>query len=719
METKDLTDLHNDGKNSFPYSDAVCGKIVKLPAIDFAEIARLADEQNDSLSKHRFGKGTKVSLSLDDGHWTDVDGGRLWTISFKSENALSLNFVLKNFHLIKGAKLYITNYNKHIIYGPVTSDAIAYSDVFLTDIIKGNEATIYLFEPLGQEEESTLTIAKVVQGFKEPYTRDRGTTQITSGSDYDVACYPEWEEVSDGVAFIIGADGETSYSGSLLMSTDYSFRPFVLTDSRCLKSDGVYNTQNASNLFFKFRAKKATCGGTQEAVSYSYNGSACRADSPDYIFALLEISHDVKLQTNIAWLGWDRSTTVPSSACSMYNGSGDDLLKLAFDYDNFCSYQGDYWQYHWPSTYYVGNKNGAPLLNLSKRVIGYQFQNGNTLTIHNGALTIERIGIFEKMSSIWTGGGTNSSRLCNWLDPIGTNQLTMDSYYPMIIQGATYPCGEEVYNVSNLPNDCTVTWSIPGASTAIAAMLQSNSPQQNQCTITNSNNLEFNTNLVAQVKRNGTTILTLNKNIRHFNFSGSYFQMGRTFNGITYPDIDLTNFGNNGLLIVNQNCFVIIHSPCFASAGITYSGVAPTILTSPNDETIRLCVFSQQAKAVTTVNVTNGTCYNYQFTIWAYKSPYLPNDINDPSINVSRSENGYTISLLCFVKEKDGSIVCSYGDKEWDLQITNSITGDIVFKRRQTDSSCTVNTIGWKPGIYVVTGVLEHKVCTSKISINK
>ena len=705
------------GKNVFPYSDVTCNKIVHLPALGLMEIARLTDEQNDSLAIYRFGKGTDVSLSLDDGQWINIDGGKLWMMTFDSENALSLNFVFRNFHLAKDSKLYITNHDKTILYGPVTAEAIPEDGVFITDIIKGDMATIYLYEPSGQDDMSMLTIEKAVQGFRNPYETAKGNTQLTSGSDYDVACYPVWEVSSDGVAFIIGADGETSFTGSLMMSTDFSFRPYILTHRYCLRINNIFNTQNASYLFFKFRAKKTTCNGTQEAVSYSFNGSTCRAYDSGNLFALLEISHDVKQQCDIAWLGWDRSTSVPSNACSIYHGSTDNLLKLSFDYDSPYSYQGNDWIYHWAYSYNVGNNNGAPLFNQDKRVVGFQQYNHIEITQHNGVSGLWRVARFEKMSTSWTGGGTDDSRLSNWLDPIGTNQLTMDSYYPATIQGSTYPCGEEVYTVANLPSNCSVTWSLPGASPAVAAMLQNNTPQQNQCTITTSNNLGFNTNLVATIERNGNTIQTVSKNIRHLYFTGSYSQIGTTYHGTTYPSLDEEYFGNNGLVVVNQHCVINIHSPNFASANIYYSGDTPTILSSPDNETISMIISSVSTKAVVTVYVSNGNCDNYQFTIWAYNTPYLPTKINEPTIMASQSENGYRISLSVFEEQEDGSIVCAEKEGEWMLKISNLVTGTVIYNERQTESNCYINTTGWKSGIYLVTGTVGDKVCSQKITI--
>ena len=68
---------------------------------------------------YRFGKGFDVSYSFDDGQWENVEGGRHWTISFKSDGAISLNFIIDNFYLPEGAKLYIENQDETVLYGPV------------------------------------------------------------------------------------------------------------------------------------------------------------------------------------------------------------------------------------------------------------------------------------------------------------------------------------------------------------------------------------------------------------------------------------------------------------------------------------------------------------------------------------------------------------------------------------------------------------------------
>ena len=69
--------------------------IVKtMPSFDLEKMQKEDAEMEGEDVPYRFGKGFDVSYSFDDGQWENVEGGRLWTISFKSDGAISLNFKL-------------------------------------------------------------------------------------------------------------------------------------------------------------------------------------------------------------------------------------------------------------------------------------------------------------------------------------------------------------------------------------------------------------------------------------------------------------------------------------------------------------------------------------------------------------------------------------------------------------------------------------------------
>ena len=260
-------------------------KVNRMPSFDLAALQR-EDAKKDSMGGFfRFGKGFDVGYTLADGQWENVEGGRLWTMTFASANALSLNFVFNDFHLPEGAELYVENEDKTVAYGPVTKEATTENGVFLTDIIPGEQATIYLFEPSWCEGQSSLTIRRVVHGYRSTQTAElarKAASNTRTTYDLNIACYPDYEKEADGIGAILTSNGTTLGSGALMMSTDFSFKPYFLTvyDFVDQNKDGIITDEErnaAENSAFKFRYKKVECGNTETTVSFTYNHAQIRA----------------------------------------------------------------------------------------------------------------------------------------------------------------------------------------------------------------------------------------------------------------------------------------------------------------------------------------------------------------------------------------------------------------------------------------------------------
>lgn len=215
-----------------------------------------------------FGQLFDVSYTLADGQWENVDGGRMWSMTFKSEGALSLTFIFKDFRLPEGAELYAVNKDESVLFGPVTKENTTENGVFQTDILKGDQASICLFEPRDCEGLSSLTIISDVHGYRnfESGTSFRSPSSI---ENMDVACYPQYEMASDAVAFMYRSNYYVG-TGFLVMCTDYSFKPYLLTSFYNIDTDDsgtISNLEksNAENSLFRFRYKKTQCNGANYA----------------------------------------------------------------------------------------------------------------------------------------------------------------------------------------------------------------------------------------------------------------------------------------------------------------------------------------------------------------------------------------------------------------------------------------------------------------------
>ena len=295
----------------------------RMPSFDLAQLQREDAIRDTTRALFRFGKGFDVNYTLADGLWESVEGGRLWTMTFASGNALSLNFVFNDFHLPEGAELYIENEDQTVLYGPVTSEAISDNGIFLTDIIPGEQATICLYEPWESEGLSTLTIKRVVHGYRT-YANDPATKAPIGDRLFEspsIACYPEYELQSDAVAMVLSSSGDGICSGALVMSTDYSFKGYFLTTFDLIDADGngtLSDTEKtaAESCMFKFRYKGKYCGSNVMETSYTYNQATFRSAWNITKSALLEVGGNISQNRNLTWLGWDRSAVTPSDvAC--------------------------------------------------------------------------------------------------------------------------------------------------------------------------------------------------------------------------------------------------------------------------------------------------------------------------------------------------------------------------------------------------------------------
>ena len=111
------------------------GIIKEMPSFDLAQLEKEDAERDSTAAFFRFGKTFDVNYTLADGQWENVDGGRMWAITFKSEGALSLNFVFNDFRLPEGAELYIMNRDRTVLFGPVTKESTTENGYFQTDLI--------------------------------------------------------------------------------------------------------------------------------------------------------------------------------------------------------------------------------------------------------------------------------------------------------------------------------------------------------------------------------------------------------------------------------------------------------------------------------------------------------------------------------------------------------------------------------------------------------
>lgn len=505
-------------------SHVVPSKKITIPSAIVSKLLQEDVERDGTDVPFRFGKAIEQNLTLNDGNWVDVDNGRLWSLSIEADSALSLNFIFKDFYLADESELYIVNHDNSIVYGPVTSCTIGNGNHFLTDVIPDSKVTILLYEPSSARSLSTLTIDKTVYGYRSSVINRNGGLVNSSGScNNDITCFPEYMQESQAVALVLLSNGEEHCSGSLVMSTDMMYKPYFLTAFHCVDSNhndslSEYEKANVQNWVFKFGYKKTTCGGNNATNGYSFNGSTFRAAYQPSDFALLEINQSIPQNGQYSWLGWDRSGNTPSNGTCIHHPSGD-VMKISFDYNQLSSSSWGGYNTHWKTVFDDGvvehGSSGSPLLDSENKIVGQLHGNSN----YNGLLPYcdQHRGDFGKFNLSWSGGGTNDTRLSNWLDPNGTGITVMPSSYDIIIKGPEYIYNNAcTYSLASLPSTMSVNWVLTGYHAA-NFILESNTPSTNMCRITRIDGAEFdgsaNLTLSAQIMLGSNLFTTVSRNL--------------------------------------------------------------------------------------------------------------------------------------------------------------------------------------------------------------
>lgn len=272
--------------------------------------------------------------------------------------------------------------------------------------------------------------------------------------------------------------------------------------------------------------------------------------------------------------------------------------------------------------------------------------------------------------------------------------------------GPTSLTSPGTYTIVGLQSGFSVEWTLSDPFYN-SHCIQKNYPFPNQCVITpDGGHSMTNATLTAVIKKNNCVAKTLTKVVSAYSsgFSGTYY------NGLTTKAINLPY-----PLYVLPNTLVKITSNNLIGASATHQGDAVITSWSFNNTTGVLRVgMPSSGTCLVTVNCTNGNTY------------YLPIIVTNSvyNLNVFFSEGHIELYVTeeemideVLVTEKQQSTESLLYYTAHNLQVYNSTTGEIVIDEEFEGSYYTVNTIGWKSGIYIIRVTIGDEVLTKKIVI--
>lgn len=411
---------------------------IELPQLNNEQLLQEELERRGPGIAPRFAETLEVDLQPDRaGTWEYTQEGlAIWRLRIHSPGAQSLNLGFTEYSMPEGGKLFLYNPDKKHVMGPFTPSDNEVHDQLWTPVLPGDELVLELQLPPARSNELRLRLQYINHdflGFGNPEA-------VASGScNLDVICgaMNGWDMVDDyrdiiqSVA-VIGINGNTFCTGFLINNANQDCTPYFMTAFHC----GV-NQNNAASLVAYWNYQNSFCrqpntpqsGQPGNGVLNDFNtGSFWRAGWSPSDFTLVEFDEPVSATAEAFFAGWSAADVPPSSSIAVHHPNTEEK-RISFEEapSIFTTYLNDspvpnYTHVRvadWDVGTTEGGSSGSPLFNQNKHVVGQ---------LHGGfascsSATPDWYGSF---AISWNGGGTNTTRLRNWLDPDNTGVLTLD-----------------------------------------------------------------------------------------------------------------------------------------------------------------------------------------------------------------------------------------------------------------------------------------------------
>ncbi|HEY0505126.1 MAG TPA: PKD domain-containing protein [Lysobacter sp.] len=412
----------------------------RMPAVDVAAL-RAEDARRPSDAPVRFAKPIAVNLNpLNAGAWEDLgDGNRLWRVRIASPGALSINLGFSKYRMPEGGRLLVypadqgPNSNPNLVRSFGAADNEAHGQLW-TPVVFDDEIVVEVVVPAARSGQLQLQLARVNHDYLGFGKLAAGTKGVSGACNVDVAC-PDADPYRNDIvrsSAAISTGGSLFCSGSLVNNTANDQKMFFITANHC----GI-NSGNAASLVTYWNFQNSFCripGSTQSGqdgdgtLDQFNTGSFFRASYSPSDVTLVEMDDPANPAHNLYWAGWDRrDLNFPGAIGIHHPNVAEKRISISISPTSFAGWSGsgtDHLNVQWQPTGGVTEpgSSGSPIYSPEKRFLG-QLHGGPSSCSATGT---NRSDLYGRFFTSWTGGGTNSTRLSNWLDASGTGAQFID-----------------------------------------------------------------------------------------------------------------------------------------------------------------------------------------------------------------------------------------------------------------------------------------------------
>ena len=400
-----------------------------FPVLDM-EVIRAADAVTDAekTAPWRFGIDYEVDISpATHGVWREEGGERVWRMAFACPEAVGISFLFSDYHLPKGAQLFIYNADHSDLRGAFDHRNNKEWGSLAVGMTAGEHVFVEYHEPLHAAFEGQLAIGQVIHAYRglhryaESVAADRGPYGSSGACNINVNC-PEgatWATEKRSVALII--EGAFAIcTGALVNNTLQDGTPYFLTANHCLG--------NPNNWTYLFNHESASCTGSNGPTTDEISGGTLKASNSGSDVALVELSEVPPASFNVQYAGWDASGATPAAVTCIHHPSGD-VKKICFDEDGpTTANQGGaavWFISEWEDGVTEPGSSGSPLFDQNHRIVGQLY--GGTAAC-SGSVNNGQPDWYGRFDVSWDAGNSASTRLEDWLDPSGSGVTVMDGW---------------------------------------------------------------------------------------------------------------------------------------------------------------------------------------------------------------------------------------------------------------------------------------------------
>ncbi|HJT97351.1 MAG TPA: hypothetical protein VJ696_03480, partial [Rhodanobacteraceae bacterium] len=420
----------------------------------------------------------------DVGTWEESGATSIWRYRITADKAASLNVGFTRFHVPPTARLYLYDTAHKQVAGPYDAAHNEPHAQLWTPIIASSDVVIELDVATAERNQVELVIGRIGQGYRGFGTASKGYHQpdlgqpkeaagktcspneVLSGRcNMDVACLDEndpWNDPRRAVG-AIQLGGSDDCTGSLVNNTAGDRRMLFITASHCGLTQG-----SSPSVVAYWNYEWPTCrtpGSTESGQSnppdpnIASSGASFLAATGNPFGAcsgptcsdntLVEFDEAPDPEWNLFWEGWDRRTIGATCAapgdpastaglCASIHHPNVDEKRITFvernlEVGGISGGTGTHWHAYWDPTPPIlpnivdppdplppgvtePGSSGSPLFTADKRLVGV-LSGGPSAC---GATGENLSDFYGQLALAWEGTGTPTTRLKDYLDPLGT-----------------------------------------------------------------------------------------------------------------------------------------------------------------------------------------------------------------------------------------------------------------------------------------------------------